>query len=659
MWTGTGPRYVDRNGTMIGGRRWEPIRLFLYIYMVVLSSNIQAFAMSRPNADHMDPTRDAEADSQTRRSFLVAAGGASMAALAGCADEDDLDEGDPADDGAGDDGGSEADDENVIEVSIAPTDSFDNIRTKGDGSEAITYQIYAGLMTYGLGEFEPVGELAEDYTISEDGTVYEFDLREGRTFHDGSEFTAHDIVYSWERLVGSPNTQEARHITTDIPVDHDVDAESPGDAAYPDDYVPGSLAVEAVDDHTLRMELRAPWHSVLEKLTIGEVEPIPEGLVDDAPGYDGEMGFEEFESSPPPGLGPFEFVEYQEGSHARLEAFDDYYGEGPHVDAIEMTVLADDDGRYQRALGGDVDIFEIPETQYDDSAVEIDTETQLGVRTGTYELENGETVNYGEWQDVYTAYIINNAERVPKHVRQAMAYTLNQHQIVDEAFNGLGVPSYMYTPPTVYPGGPEAYMEKAREEYPYGFDERLPGEARDLMESNGHDADDPFELTFTTFSDRQPNAYDRLANLMREQLGPVHIDVSIEQVPFNTIIDRAIGGELDSFSLGNSIDYPEAQDTLRYARGDPNDFSRWYGTESAERAADIWENEVLANPGPSEGAVEAREQAYIEMEEANWEEVPDIMLYHPVETEYWSEDLEYEPPSTAFHRQQYNHARFE
>jgi len=265
----------------------------------------------------MDSTSEVAETDQTRRSFLVAAGGAGMTALAGCADEEGIEEGDPgAEDDDDDDDTSDAEGDDIISVSIAPTDSFDNIRTKGDGSEAITYQIYAGLMTHTPGQLEPVGELAEDFTISDDGTVYEFDLREGQTFHNGAEFTAHDIVYSWERLVGSPNTQEARHITTDIPVAHEVDAESPGDAAYPGDYVPGSLAVEAVDDFTLRMELRAPWHSVLEKLTIGEVEPIPEGLVDDAPGYDGEMAFEEFESSPPPGLGPFEFVEYQRG-HTR------------------------------------------------------------------------------------------------------------------------------------------------------------------------------------------------------------------------------------------------------------------------------------------------------------------------------------------------------
>lgn len=611
------------------------------------------------------PTEDNERS--TRRGFLTAAGGAGMVALAGCLgdDEETLDEQD--DTGTGDDEGeddseteteTDEDEEDVLRVSIAPTDSFDNIRTKGDGSEDITYQIYAGLMTHPPGQLEPEGEVATGFRISEDGLRYEFDLDEDATFHDGTPLTAEDFVYSWERLVGSPNTQEYRHITQDIPIEHELDgADSPADAVYPDDYVPGSLAVEAVDDHTLAFDLRSTWHSVLEKLTIGEVEPIPEGLVDDVPGYEGELEFEEFESSPPPGLGPFEFAEFDPGSRARLEAFDDYFGEGPHIDAVEMTVVDDIQGRYQRALGGEVDIFEIPETEYEQDAADIEEETDLGLQLGSYELDSGETVNYGERQSVYTAYMICNANRTPKFVRQAIAFTINQHQIVEEVFGGLGVPSYMYTPPTVYPGGVEAYYEKAEADYPYGFDERLPDEARDLMEENGYTQDDPYELTLTTFSDRQPDAYERLAGLMREQLSVVGIELETDFVPFNTIIDRAISGEMDIFTLGNSIDYPEAEDTLRYARGDPDDFSRWADTPAAERAAENWEV-VRENSGPTDEEEQARNEAYIDMEEANWEDIPDVMLYHPTETEYWYDHVEYEPAPTAFHRHQYNRVRF-
>lgn len=597
-------------------------------------------------------------DNSTRRSFLLAAGGAGMVALAGCSGDEDLDdeEGDPLDD-SGDDGTGDSG-QDVLDLSIAPTDSFDNIRTKGDGSEAITDQIYAGLMTHPPGQLEPEGELAESVDVSDDFLTYTFTLREDLTFHNGDPVRAQDFVYSWERLAASPNTQEARHITTDVPVAHEVTADSPDDATYPDDYVEGSLAVEALDDRTLEVQLRRQWHSVLEKLTVGEVEPIPEGHVDDVPGYDGDVEFEEFESSPPPGAGPFEFVEFDRGSRARLEAFDNYYGEGPHVDAIEMTVVDDEESRYQRALGGQVDIFNIPEVQYDQNAAVIDREGEFGAREGSYTLENGEEVNYGEWQNVDTRYLVCNAQRVPKYVRQAIALTVNQHQLVEEAFAGLGQPAYMYTPPTVFPGGAQAYVEKAREEYPYGYDERRPGEAQQLMEENGHDEDNPYELTYTHHSDRQVTENEIQAGIIRDQLQAVHIDVSIEQVPFSTIIDRAIDGELDIFTLGNSIDFPEAEDTLQYAWPSDGNFSNWFDTPATERATDAW-NRVIENGGPSDEETQIRNEAYIDIEEASWEDIPDINLRHPVETIYWADNVEHEVPTSAFHRQQYNRVRLD
>ena len=604
-----------------------------------------------------DPSNGADriAHAIDRRSFLAAAGTGSVAAVAGCADEGAIDdEGTPGEttEDDGDDG------EDVLQIVAPPTDSFDNIRTKGDGSETVTYQIYAGLMTYDPEAVEPIGEAVEDFRISEDGLRYEFDLSEDAVFHDGTEFTAGDMIYSWERLVASENTQESRHITTDIPIDHEVTVDSILDATYPADYVEGSLAVEAVDEKTFAFELRRPWHSVLANLTIGEVEPIPEGLVDDVPGYDGELTFEEFESGNPIGLGPFEFSEFDQGSRVRMDAFDDYFGEGPNIDAIEMTILDDADARYQRALGGESHVFKVPEAQFDQTAVDIENELETGLRLGRYTLENGEEVNYGEWQVARTEYIINNNERVPKFVRQAIAFTVNQHELVEDVYNGRGVPAYMVTPPTVFPGGPQAYMEKAENEYPYGFNERLPDEARQLMEDNGHDQDDPYELTFTTFDDREPGIHQDLAETLQEQLSPVHIDVTIEQVPFSTIIDRAISGELDSFTLGNSLDYPEPDDTLQYAWGNPDDFSRWSGTDASQRATDAWER-AQDFSGPSDDDQAERYDAYLEMEEAYWEDAVDIQLRHPINYQMWTDDIEYQAQASSFHRKQYNRLTFQ
>lgn len=60
--------------------------------------------------------------------------------------------------------------------------------------------------------FRPVPELATDWTISEDGRTWTFDLREGVEFHDGSEFDAGDVVYTFERLMDPETGSGARAV---------------------------------------------------------------------------------------------------------------------------------------------------------------------------------------------------------------------------------------------------------------------------------------------------------------------------------------------------------------------------------------------------------------------------------------------------------------
>ncbi|PSP19941.1 peptide ABC transporter substrate-binding protein, partial [Halobacteriales archaeon QH_10_67_13] len=232
------------------------------------------------------------------------------------------------------------------------------------------------------------------------------------------------------------------------------------------------------------------------------------------------------------------------------------------------------------------------------------------------------------------------------------------HQLLDEAFAGLGTPAYLYTPPAVFPGGANAYQQKAEQEYPYGFDERRPGEARELMEENGHSEDDPYQLLYTHHNDRQVDANRAQANLIRDQLQAVHIDVEIEQVPFSTVIDRAIEGSLETFTLGNGLDYPEAQDTLRFAWPSEGNFSNWEGTEATEAATQAWD-QVINNPGPSEAETEARNEAYIQLEENSWEDIPDILLRHPIEIVFWRDGVDYRTPTSPFHRPQYNTVQLE
>ncbi|MFW5919882.1 MAG: ABC transporter substrate-binding protein, partial [Halanaeroarchaeum sp.] len=206
----------------------------------------------------------------TRRGFLTAAGAGTMTAIAGCGgNSEPTDQDTPAQNDSGD---------NTDEETPEPADDMDDSTeetpadsgggtlqmmatgsiqtldpTNAKGSGAGYNQYNQQLMYFPDGQYPPEPALATGHEVSDDGLTYTFDLREGVTFHDGSEFTADDVVYSYRRLAESSNSRNKDDIVGDtMTIDHEKDASlsEPTDEETLDDVVPESLAVEAVDDYT-------------------------------------------------------------------------------------------------------------------------------------------------------------------------------------------------------------------------------------------------------------------------------------------------------------------------------------------------------------------------------------------------------------------------
>ncbi len=596
-------------------------------------------------------------------------GGTDASGDGGSTPMDGSDSGDSGDgsDGSDTESSSETDSgsASTLNLAISSTDSFDPIVIKGDGSTKVTQQVYDTLTTLPRGSLEPELNLATDYSVSEDNTTYTFTLKEGVQFHDGTELTAQDFVYSWERIAASPNTQETDLILGGVfQFAHETDSEG--------NYVPGSLGVEAVDDYTLRVELAQPFYDALYQFSNGVLAPIPEGIVGDIEGYDGEMAYEEFAQGNPVGTGPFTFESFTSGTSASLSAFENYHGDGPNVSTIAMQILEDPNARVTYANNRNADMFRLPTSNFDPSKVSNMEQLEFGQAVGEYgPLDNGATVNYGTYPTNYTAWFIFNTNQVPKPVRQATAYVANQETFVSQGFRNLGQPAYHFTPPSVFPGGAEAYDAHAREGansqtefgadgYPYGINETRMDEARATMEDAGYGADSPYELTFTIYTDRKPDAYGRIAQVLEGQLGSAHIDLSIEREPFSAIIDGALNNRLEFFSLGNGLAYPSPADTLRLAHPTESNFTRWGDvdgkgpqTEAATRASEAWAR-VQDNLGPSEAEQQARNEAYLAIEECNWEDVPALLDYHPVAQQYWYDAVDTSVKTSSFHEFQYD-----
>ncbi|WP_411964968.1 ABC transporter substrate-binding protein [Haloferax sp. YSMS24] len=589
----------------------------------------------------------------SRRRFLKATGGAATAAaLAGCTGGGDGEDTTTTEDSGGEDTTTEAEtteeEQSGTElsgsifqrISTGTITTFDPVAATDTASGIVIQQMFDCLMSYPDGLPTVENELAADYTVSEDFRTYTFEL-EDATYHDGRPVTASDFVYAWERLAASENSRRAYFILSSIGVEHETND---------DGYVPGSLGVEAASENELVVNLAEPFHDTLEMFAYTSFAALPEGIVGDVEGYDGEMEYTEFASENPIGSGPFEFAFWEKGTAAAVSKYDDYYGDVAQVDNVRWQVIEDDTAAYNYAMNENADYFGLPTAQYDPAKVQVENTDEFGREIGKYgPVRNGKTVNYVGVPTLSIFYVGFNMSKVPKPVRQAFAYVLNQDRMVEDVFKGRGSPAYIFTPPTIYPGGATAASDKIESDYPYGVGETDIQAAREVMEEAGYGPDNKFEVQWTQYDS---TTWEEMATILRDQLASAHVDMQIEKADFSTLLQRGRNGELEAYTLGWIADWPAPDNFLQLLNppqtevpsNDPISYLNW-NTETgdaAQKAADAY-SRVQSNPSPTDDAQAIRDEAYVEIEEANWEDVAMLNIYNRKDETFWYDTVNIEP----------------
>ncbi|WP_135821812.1 ABC transporter substrate-binding protein [Halostella litorea] len=574
----------------------------------------------------------------TRRRFLQATGGAATAvALAGCS-------------GGGDDGSDDETEETFTTEEATETDTpeqtqsdktyrlvnssmttLDPVASTDEASSIVIHCLYDGLTNYVNGTTATENLLAESMEVNDDVTEITFTLRDDISFTgDYGDVTASDVVYSFNRLAESGNSRRSSFILGFLGVEHETDSDG--------NYVAGSLGVEADGDRTVVISLSQPFHAIPELLAYDSFNVVPEGIVGDIEGYDGDMDYETFAQEEPVGAGPFTLDTWSSGNEAEVAArpIDEYHGPGPYVSAVHWQIIEDSNALHTyTVINENADHPGIPNAKYDESKVSIEGRDNAGRKYGTYgPLENDRTVPYYQVPEIGVFYVGFNHDTVEKPVRQAIAYVINQQQFTDEIYNGPAVTAANFTPPAIYPGGQTAYNSHA-EEYPYGLDETNIGQAQQIMEDAGYGDDNPYELTFTRYAGS--DFWTDVSSTLRDQLASAHIQLNLEESEFSTLTQRGRDGNLDMYTLGWIMDYPAPDNFLQLLNppmtdtslSAPASYVNWDPeSEGGSQAVEAWE-QVQNNPAPEAGQ-EARNEAYVQMEEANWEDVALLPIYHNI-----------------------------
>ena len=293
--------------------------------------------------------------------------------------------------------------------------------------EVVYANVFEGLTRIGeTGAIEP--QLATSWDISADGLVYTFNLKSGVKFHDGTDLSAEDVVFSFDRARAPDSTNAQKGLFAAID------------------------KVEAVDPTTVRVTLSRPEGALLFNLGWGDAVIVgPESAADN--------------KANPIGTGPFKFVRWVKGDRVELVRNDDR----AKLAAVTIKFISDPSAQVAALLAGDID--GLPNTAAPESLIQFQNDDRFEVVVGSTE---GETI------------LSTNNKRPPfddVRVRRAIAHALDRQAIVDGAMFGHGTPIGSHFAPHhpasvdltgLYPRDPaKAKALLAEAGYPSGFQATL------------------------------------------------------------------------------------------------------------------------------------------------------------------------------------------
>ena len=513
------------------------------------------------------------------RFLILAVAAMAIAVLASCGGPDTADTGDTAPaDGAASNTGALVYGAGGQPVNLTPG----NIT---DGNSIIAqYQIYDRLIHNEPGSTDLAPGLAIDWSASDDDLTWTFNLREGVTFHDGTDFNADAVVFNINRWwdpefeFGYRAEGALYEIWTDL------------FGGFKGEETSTLVDVRAVDDTTVEFELAEPFAAFPAAISSGYFGIASPTAIQEAGAAYGTP------SGVAVGTGPFVFEEWVSGDRITYSKNENYWNEGlPKVDQLVMSFVEDPAARLAQLRAGGLD-FTVDLTP--DQLPEIEGD------------ENLEAVYRPSFNVGYLALNPSYEPLSSPEVRQAIAQAINKPAIVDAFWGELGETDAHFVPPALsdYRADLEDYtydVEAAQQAladagYPDGFD-------MDLWY---------MPVSRPYFPNPKP-----IAEAFAAELSQVGINVNLQTKDWGAYLeDRNTGDGFQSFMLGWTGDY-----------GDPDNFLyAHFGPGATQDLGNYQDPEMfsLLNQARTASEKGEREDLYKQVDELLFDKALRIPIVH-------------------------------
>ena len=416
----------------------------------------------------------------------------------------------------------------------------------------------------------PIPGSAESWTISEDGLVYTFDMRDGLVWSDGTPLNAYDFLYTFHRQLDPATASRTAEYFRPI-----INAEAVSRGELPVE----SLGVEAIDADTFIIRLAHPAPYLMDILSI-DARPVPRHVVE-------KYGTQWTRPENMVVNGPFTLAEWSPGSHVKLVKNPNFYdADNVLLDEVFHIPSEDMNTAFRRFRAGDLDtlvFFPPDQLPFIQETIPEVLHITPGLTTELY-LFNTEVAPYGDVR-----------------VRRALSMAIDRETLVNRVLRTGEIPAYSYIPPTVHD-----YPKRPRADFADLSMEDRRKEARRLLSEAGFGPDNPLTVTVRYNTQdlqarqaaaiaamwRQVGVQTELINSERRVLAAdrtsgnyeiaryLHVAGNYKATPFLQFIHSTL-------SSRNFVRYdsPEFDDLFNQA---------WYSNDTAERAERMYQAEIQA-----------------------------------------------------------------
>ena len=429
-------------------------------------------------------------------------------------------------------GGKEAD---LIVINGREPESLDPAIITGQADGRIVQTIFEGLTRFNAKTAQAEAGLAERWDISPDGKVYTFHMRQNAKWSTGETITAHDVVYSWLRVL---NPDTASDYAGNLYYIKGAEDYNRGKTRTPD-----GVEIRALDDRTLRVELVNPTPFFLELCAYATQCIVHRGTVE-------KHGDRWLQAKPAPASGAYELVSWRLNDRVRVRKNTNYWDAANAqlevVDFLPVTLSSTAVNLYET---GEADII------WDKDLVPSEILDLLREREDFHSFKN------------FATYFMRcNTTRKPfndARVRKAFAHAIDRERIVQKITRGDETPATFIVPP----GLPNYTSPEGLK-----FD---PEAARRLLTEAGYPNGQGFpriEYTFNAGRDLEKVAV-VLMDMWKQTL---NVDVGLRAVEFKVWLRLQSALDYDLIRSSWVGDYSDPNTFLDlFMSGNPNNRTGW------------------------------------------------------------------------------------